>query len=402
MREELGDHTGRVSDGGRSPTSSYVSDFLDGETAASGANPCESTAASGAEDELPPESAHITEMSLRALYEDSIEYLNAHTREFRRRDVFANVDESGASETDLLKSMPSREVSNMFLQCPEDWGLRSTMTREGAAAYVCWKVLEDQRLYKACFNRQQDDSIASYSIERMTRRETTNWVMSSQRRDNQRSEIESAFKAHEGEARVWQTSREEWFPLRHEGILACGEKCMGLNFPGTSIGRTKAARGAEFVESKARDISGMRDVFEFGEWNRADDNLSMDTPGPDLNNAVSTLVVRARVGDTPLPDTAPKYWVRKVRIIGLPELYHHYKDELSWHGIYNAYVEGRVVVRRRAVRGARSAASGAEFDAKGKSKKGCKAKGKKGAGKGKSKKGSWKGYKKGGGWIRRK
>ena len=109
-------------------------------------------------------------------------FLNAHTREFRRRDVFANVDESGASETDLLKSMPSREVSNMFLQCPEDWGLRSTMTREGAAAYVCWKVLEDQRLYKACFNRQQDDSIASYSIERMIRRETTNWVMSSQRK----------------------------------------------------------------------------------------------------------------------------------------------------------------------------------------------------------------------------
>ena len=339
---------------------------------------------------------------MRHLYEDSIEYLNAHTRELRRRDVFANVDECGASDADLLKALPSREVSRLFLLCPEEWGLTSTMTREGAAAYVCWEMMETQRTYKAIFNRHEEETVASHSIERMTRRQTTNWVMSSQRRYNQRSEIESAFKAHEGEARVWQTSREEWFPLRHDGILACGEKCMGLNFPGTSIGRTKAARGAEFVESKARDTSGMRDVFEFGEWDRVDDNLSMDTPGPDLNSAVSTLVVRTRVGDTPLPDTAPKYWVRKVRIIGLPELYHHYKDELSWHGIYNAYVEGRVVVRRRAVRGV--AGSGAEWSAaSGAGKvKGCKGKGKKGAGKGKRKEGFWKGYKKGGGWIRRK
>ena len=60
-------------------------------------------------------------------------------------------------------------------------------------------------------------------------------------------------------------------PLRDEEILRRGEEGMGRNYPGTWVGATRAARGAEFEASPYR-----RDVFEFGAYRRVDDEASKD------------------------------------------------------------------------------------------------------------------------------
>ena len=111
---------------------------------------------------------------------------------------------------------------------------------------------------------------------------------------------------------------------------------MGLGYPGTSLASTSAARGAEFRRSPRRD------VVDFGRY-----SISSPQPegGPDLDNAVSTLVARAfpssRAG-------APKYWLRRVHVITLAEVFDNYKNDWGFETIYDAWREGRVVIKKRA------------------------------------------------------
>ena len=126
---------------------------------------------------------------------------------------------------------------------------------------------------------------------------------------------------------------------------------MGKSYPGTRIGKTFAARGAEFQQSERRIRSQRRDVVDFGPAFVANYQVaSVDLDdGPDLNNAVSTLVVRALPGGG--SEDRPKYWARSVRVITLPEVFNHYKDEATFPLIYDTWLEGAVVIRNTPKRG---------------------------------------------------
>ena len=135
--------------------------------------------------------------------------------------------------------------------------------------------------------------------------------------------------------------------------------------PGTRIGKTFAARGAEFLETEKRSCSQRRDVVDFMPAYVANDHIhkadiqpsSADDSrvrgfcnhGPDFNNAVSTLVVRALPGGG--VEHRPKYYARSVRVITLAEVFNHYKDEAEFSSIYDVWLEGAVVIRNAPKRG---------------------------------------------------
>ena len=116
------------------------------------------------------------------------------------------------------------------------------------------------------------------------------------------------------------------------------------------IQKSFAARGASFTRSDRRGRSQRRDVIDFGQakvdYSEIQDDI---TEGPDLDNAVSTLVVRA------LPGTGhggkAKYWARSVRVITFPEVFNHYKDHATFQEIYDTWLEGAVVIRSMPKRG---------------------------------------------------
>ena len=141
---------------------------------------------------------------------------------------------------------------------------------------------------------------------------------------------------------------------------------MGYSIPGTRIRKTVAARGAEFLESKPRSCSQRRDVVDFMpayvnmvnliykadiQPSSADDSRvrGFCNHGPDFNNAVSTLVVRALPGGG--VEHRPKYYARSVRVITLAEVFNHYKDEAEFSSIYDVWLEGAVVIRNAPKRG---------------------------------------------------
>ena len=159
-----------------------------------------------------------------------------------------------------------------------------------------------------------------------------------------KDEIAAILKEHDGEARVWQTYPETWVPLVDSEIMCAGEAGMGLDYNGTLVESTSAARGAAFSKRHAGRCRCIRDVVDFGSYYA----VPQSGGGPDLNNAVSTLVVRA------LPSTssdAPKYWLRKVKVISLAEAFFHFRHAETFENIYRAWLEGRVVIRKRATRG---------------------------------------------------
>ena len=89
----------------------------------------------------------------------------------------------------------------------------------------------------------------------------------------------------------------------------------------------------------------MRDVVDFGKYRISG---KPHFGGPNLDDVVSTLVARA------LPDAfedAPKYWLRRVRVITLAEALDNYKDDEDFKVIYEAWLEGQVVIRKRKMRG---------------------------------------------------
>jgi hypothetical protein len=161
----------------------------------------------------------------------------------------------------------------------------------------------------------------------------------------QRAEIDAILKYHDGEARVWQSQPEHWEPLLESIIAEWGEVGMGSEFAGTRLQRTAAARGAAYVKREIDHCSRRRSVEDFG----SSYTLSTLSCGrPDLNNAVSTLVVRGvasnQVG-------ASLYWLRRVHVITLPEVYSNYQHDETFDTIYAAWLEGAVVFRKRAMRG---------------------------------------------------
>ena len=104
-----------------------------------------------------------------------------------------------------------------------------------------------------------------------------------------------------------------------EAILKTGEEGRGRDYPGSFVSKSRAARGALFLDGRHGKFSKRRDVVEFGPYRRIDDQASRtEDGGPDLDNAVSTFVVRSRPSARA---GAPLYWVRKVRVIGFAEVF---------------------------------------------------------------------------------
>jgi hypothetical protein len=161
----------------------------------------------------------------------------------------------------------------------------------------------------------------------------------------QRAEIDAILKYHDGEARIWQIRPELWEPLSESTILEWGEVGMGRDFPGTLLQTTAAARGAAFLKSEIGFCSGRRSVEDFG----SSYTLSTRSCGrPDLDNAVSTLVVR---GCSSSEVGASLYWLRRVRVITLAEVFSNYQHDETFDNIYAAWLEGAVVFRKRTMRG---------------------------------------------------
>ena len=69
-------------------------------------------------------------------------------------------------------------------------------------------------------------------------------------------------------------------------------------------------------------------MTEFGPTQKSDD--LDDNLQPDINSAVSTLVVGEKKGSEVL------YWLRQVRVITLPEVYAHFQHDIPFAGIYDA------------------------------------------------------------------
>ena len=186
-------------------------------------------------------------------------------------------------------------------------------------------------------------ALASLTPDRRVRQKIWNWKPAHWNEDgssehfNMRSEVEHYFKQHEGEARVWQTEPEQWLPLvtrdygqrRRDGQPAAtegltnpelGENDMGIEYDGTTIGVTHADRAREFYKSQSGFRTQRRLVTEFGPTQKSDD--LDDNLQPDINSAVSTLVVRGKKGSEVL------YWLCQVRVISLPEEYASFQHDL--------------------------------------------------------------------------
>ena len=131
---------------------------------------------------------------------------------------------------------------------------------------------------------------------------------------------------------------------------------MGKGYVGTRIPDDLAGRLREFEASAyitKQCSKPRRPVLEFGRYVRVDDCNSMgDDCGPDFENAVSTVVVRALPSDRA---GAPKYWLRQVCVITLAEVLCNFKDDAPFAEIYDAWLEGAAVIRKRCPRGRRPA-----------------------------------------------
>lgn len=64
---------------------------------------------------------------------------------------------------------------------------------------------------------------------------------------------------------------------------------MGSDYNGSFVECSSAARGAAFRDRDSGKLSDLRDVVDFGDYYKVDQRRGC----PDLENAVSTIVVRS-------------------------------------------------------------------------------------------------------------
>ena len=174
---------------------------------------------------------------------------------------------------------------------------------------------------------------------------------------NKIHEVDMYLKVHKGEARVWQNGPEEWIPL--DGTKAMGGAAsgaalldldrMGMTYKGIAIGRTQEECTAEFYKSEScsdQDIVKRRIVMEFGPHGQpAARGQYASVEQPNLNDAVSTLIVRGSLGQR------TKYWLRKVNVITLPEVFKNFQNYMTWFQLYKTWLEGACVIRAHPRRG---------------------------------------------------
>ena len=174
---------------------------------------------------------------------------------------------------------------------------------------------------------------------------------------NKFDEVDMYFKVHEGEARVWQAEPEEWLPFdgsQEMGGAASGAALLDLarmarTYRGIEIGRTQEERTAEFHKSEScpdQHIVKRRTVMDFGHHVQpAARGQDASVEQPNLNDAVSTLIVRGP------PGQSTKFWLRKVNVITLDEVCENFQNDMTWSQLYETWLEGACVIRAHPRRG---------------------------------------------------
>ena len=159
------------------------------------------------------------------------EYRDAESRPIRNRTLFT---EGGGASHDTPPLVGHDVLEHML-----SWNSQPTQRLDGQPAarrppaqYACWQIMQEHKKAKKVFQDSIDDSdetICSLSVGGYYREDTSNWQREP-RGENWRfrptgaveraDEIQAIIKQHDGEARVWQTGREEWVPLVEESVLS--------------------------------------------------------------------------------------------------------------------------------------------------------------------------------------
>ena len=156
------------------------------------------------------------------------EYLATKTRPLRNLDLF----NTGGGASNDVPPLWGHDVLQHLLswrEQPTEKPDGQPAARRQPAQYVCWKIMEVFKEAKKEFQDSIDEpeTIGQASVER-TRADTSNWQRELERtslrlrrppRVERASEIEAILKEHEGEARIWQTEREEWHALSQGAVL---------------------------------------------------------------------------------------------------------------------------------------------------------------------------------------
>ena len=111
------------------------------------------------------------------------------------------------------------------------------------------------------------------------------------------------------------------------------------------VDATAAARAAAFVATPLGDANNVasrnKPVVDFGKKYFVLDHAVTDAGMPDFDNAVSTFCVRGKGAQE------AGFFLRNVKVVTLGELYDNYKQDALWIDIYNAFLEGHVIYRKR-------------------------------------------------------
>jgi hypothetical protein len=125
------------------------------------------------------------------------------------------------------------------------------------------------------------------------------------------------------------------------GSEAETSKRFGGDWEQTMVEATAAARVEDFFACYG---ASRRAVVDFSEWYWVATDPDLNMAMPDFDNAVSTFCVRGESSGASPPSHV---FLRAVTVVTLAELYENYRHDAEWKEIYNAFLDGRVIYRKR-------------------------------------------------------
>ena len=202
------------------------------------------------------------------------------------------------------------------------------------------------------------------AAEALRRQSTSNWSCEGLGQPElQAAEIDAILREHDGEVRVWQCHQESWKPQidKFDGSEAETRKRYGGDWAQTMVEQTAAARGAAFLRTSLGQASNVascrKPVVDFSERYWVATFPGLHVGRPDFDNAVSTICVR---GESSGVSPRANFFLRNVNVVTLAELYENYRHDATWEEIYDAFLECRVIYRKRSdvIGGVRGRAGG--------------------------------------------
>ena len=170
------------------------------------------------------------------------EYTAASTRPLRKQPLYLAGAGGASHDVEPLRGHDVLDIMLSWREQPTERPDGQPAAPREPARYVCWKLME---LFKKAKKAYQEDSLSAFdesigqaSVE-CKREDTSNWkreyggALKLRRPPHleRASEVEAILKEHEGEARVWQTSREEWFPIQNVPLVR--------TIPSVKVGRRR-------------------------------------------------------------------------------------------------------------------------------------------------------------------